>query len=101
MSEASYRRYVLGQLRMAHVRARMLQNEIKAIGTAIKTGLVEPDHALAWLSEALVLVQSEPAATIEWEAANAEAARADATTISGQATSEGIAERGGSDDVAR
>jgi hypothetical protein len=68
MSEASYRRYVLGQLRMARLRAKLLRIEIDTIGKAIKAGWVEPDDALCWLGDALELVQSEPAATIEWEA---------------------------------
>jgi hypothetical protein len=69
MSEASYRRYVLGQLRMARVRAKLLINEIDTIGKALKGEMIEPDAALVWLTgHALALVQCEPAATIEYEA---------------------------------
>jgi hypothetical protein len=72
MSETSYRRYVLGQLRMARVRAKLLINEIDTIGKALKGEMIEPDAALVWLTgHALALVQCEPAATIEYEATNA------------------------------
>jgi hypothetical protein len=72
MSESSYRRYVLGQLRMARVRAKLLINEIDTIGKALRGGLVDPDVALTWLTgDAISLVQCEPAATIEYEATHA------------------------------
>lgn len=70
MGEASYRRYVLGQLRMARIRARMLIKEIDMIGRAVKGGWVEPDEALPWLGEAWELVQSEPFETVKHEAEN-------------------------------
>jgi hypothetical protein len=68
-NEISYRRYVLGQLRMARIRAQMLVTEIDTAGKAVKAGWIEPDQALAWMTiEAMALVQSEPAATNEYEA---------------------------------
>jgi len=69
--DASYRRYVLGQLRMARVRAKLLITEIDTIGKAIRAGWIEPDDALVWLrADALTMVQSEPFETIKDEAEN-------------------------------
>jgi hypothetical protein len=71
MSEASYRRYVLGQLGMARLRARALITEIDTLQKAIRAGWIEPDDALGWFGDSLALIQCEPAATIEWEATHA------------------------------
>ena len=69
MSESSYRRYVLGHLRMARKRAQMLIVEIESIGRALKADWITPDDALSWLrDDALMMVQSEPFETIKDEA---------------------------------
>jgi len=47
--EAAYRDYVVAQLRLAHMRVRLLLNEIEMIGKALKGNLIEPDDAVAWL----------------------------------------------------
>jgi hypothetical protein len=67
--EESYRRYVRGQLQMARLRAQLLIKEIDTISAVLRSNAIEPDEALLWLTqEALALVQSEPAATVEYEA---------------------------------
>ena len=71
MSEASYQRYVLGQLRMARLRARLLMTEIDTIGKAVKAGWIAPEDALAWFSDALALVQCQPHEEINWEVESA------------------------------
>ena len=50
--EKEYRQYVIAQLRLAHMRVRLLLNEIEVIGKALKAGLIEPDPAIQWLRDA-------------------------------------------------
>jgi hypothetical protein len=59
----SYQRYVLAQLRCARLRARLLMNEIDAIGVALASGAIDAEAALDDLAgvQALdFLIQSEP-----------------------------------------
>jgi hypothetical protein len=48
----SYKRYVLGNLRLARVRARMLVAAIDNIGVALKSGAIDVDEAVADLHNA-------------------------------------------------
>lgn len=61
MSENSYRRYVLAELRCAFLRARLLENDIAAVGIALKDGLIDADNAVEHLSECGVLRLVAPA----------------------------------------
>jgi hypothetical protein len=61
--QQSYNRYVLGQLRIARAKARMLMQEIDVIGVALKSGAIDADAALRalWEARALDFLQpSEP-----------------------------------------
>lgn len=51
----SYHRYVLGQVRAAHLRAKLLITEIKTIGVALRDGWIGPDEALEELASAQAL----------------------------------------------
>jgi hypothetical protein len=44
--------FVLGQLRIGELQARIAANEFKTAALALNTGLVDPDGALAMLAEA-------------------------------------------------
>jgi hypothetical protein len=50
--EISFREFVLSELRLAIQRTELVKNEIKAIGVALKGGLIDAEMALAWLSDA-------------------------------------------------
>jgi hypothetical protein len=50
-SSASFADYLLLNLRCAGLRARLLTNEIQAMGVALKGGLVGPDDVLEHLAE--------------------------------------------------
>jgi hypothetical protein len=54
MSDA-YRDYLLAELRCAFLRAQLLQNDVAAIGIALKGGLINEDIAVEQLSECGVL----------------------------------------------
>jgi hypothetical protein len=61
MNVTDRRDYLLAELRVASLRARLWQAEIEAIGLAVKGGLIEPEQALEFLNDcdALHLVGSE------------------------------------------
>lgn len=44
------REYVLRELRVARTRARLLINEIDAIGVALKWRMIDPAEAIEWLA---------------------------------------------------
>ncbi len=52
--------FVLGRIRCADIRARILANEVTAMGVALKAGLIDPENAIAHLVEigAGVLLES-------------------------------------------
>jgi hypothetical protein len=56
--------YLLGELRCASLRARILQADIDAIGLALKGGLISADQALELLADvdALRVVGTPPIA---------------------------------------
>jgi hypothetical protein len=58
---ADRREYLLAELRAAHVRARLWQADIEALGVALRGGLIHPEQALALLHDcdALHLVGTE------------------------------------------
>src|SRR4051812_48668345 len=43
------REYFLQEMRCARLRARLLQNDITALGLAVKGGLIDPEQAIEWL----------------------------------------------------
>ena len=59
------REYFLQEMRCARLRARLLQNDLTALGLAVKGGLIDPEQAIEWLHDcdALRLVGSEPGLT--------------------------------------
>jgi hypothetical protein len=42
---------LLGHLRVGVKRARLLENEILATGISLKTGIIDPDNAIAHLAD--------------------------------------------------
>jgi hypothetical protein len=44
------REYLLAELRVAALRARLWQADIDAVGLALKAGLISPDQAVEYLS---------------------------------------------------
>jgi len=50
--EASFDRYVLGELRQVRRRLKLMMIEVDTIGSAMKRGWIDADTALTWLSEA-------------------------------------------------
>jgi hypothetical protein len=54
MSEPSsnYTAFMLGQLRCAGIRARLMTAEIDTIGVALRGNFITADDAIAWLHEA-------------------------------------------------
>lgn len=61
----SYHRYVLGQVRAARMRAKLLITEITTIGVALRDGWIGPDEALEELARAQALDFLQPAEP-EW-----------------------------------
>jgi len=53
--QAQRRDYILAELRCAHLRARLAQNDIEAIGLALKSRLMSPEVAAAalWNTDAV------------------------------------------------
>ena len=49
--KASRRDFVLAALRSTCLRVKLIENEIAAIGTALKGGFITPDTALEWAGE--------------------------------------------------
>jgi hypothetical protein len=49
--ETSRRDFVLAALRSTCLRVKLIENEIAAIGTALKGGFITPDTALEWAEE--------------------------------------------------
>jgi hypothetical protein len=43
--------FTMRQMRLAFVRAKIIQNEIAAVGTALKAGLISPENAIAHVCE--------------------------------------------------
>jgi hypothetical protein len=50
-TDQSRRDFVLASLRCTCFRIKLIENEITAIGTALKGGLISPDLALEWAEE--------------------------------------------------
>jgi hypothetical protein len=51
MSSADQRDYLLAELRCAVLRAKLWQQDIEAVGLALKGGLIDPDQALDLLHD--------------------------------------------------
>jgi hypothetical protein len=49
--KASRRDFVLAALRSTCLRVKLIENEIAAIGVALRGGLIAPDVALEWAEE--------------------------------------------------
>jgi hypothetical protein len=49
-SSSNFADHLVAELRCAALRAKLLHNEIVAIGTALRAGLIDPDNALAHLA---------------------------------------------------
>jgi hypothetical protein len=49
--QVSWRDFVLAALRCTSLRVKLIDNEITAIGTALRAGFISPDTALAWAEE--------------------------------------------------
>lgn len=50
--ELAWRDFVLRELRLGIMRIELVKNEIKAIGIALKAGIIDPNLALNWLRDA-------------------------------------------------
>jgi hypothetical protein len=50
-SPSSFTGFVLGHIRCADIKARILVNELTTLGIAVKTGLIDPENAIAHLIE--------------------------------------------------
>jgi hypothetical protein len=50
-TDQSSRDFVLASLRCTCLRIKLIENEITAIGTALRGGLISPDLALEWAEE--------------------------------------------------
>jgi hypothetical protein len=50
-SPDNYRAYLLAELRCAFLRARLLQNDIAAIGLALKAGFIDSANAIEHLAD--------------------------------------------------
>jgi hypothetical protein len=50
-TDQSRRDFVLASLRCTCLRIKLIENEITAIGMALKGGLISPDLALEWAGE--------------------------------------------------
>jgi hypothetical protein len=50
-SQPSRTEFVLASLRCTSLRVKLIENEITAIGVALKGGLISPDMALEWAEE--------------------------------------------------
>jgi hypothetical protein len=55
LNAESYRQYVLAELRLAHMRAKLLLVEIDHIGRALGANMIDCDTAMAWLADAKAL----------------------------------------------
>jgi hypothetical protein len=51
-SSTNYTTFILGQIRGASLRSRLLTAEIDSIGVALRGNFIGPDDAIAWLDEA-------------------------------------------------
>jgi hypothetical protein len=49
---ATFRGYVLAELRCAAMRARLAALDIEAAGLALRSGMIDADTALTWLADA-------------------------------------------------
>jgi hypothetical protein len=58
--QVAYHRYVLGQLRAARLRAKLLVLEITTIGVALRDGWLGPDDAIEELARAQALDFLQP-----------------------------------------
>jgi hypothetical protein len=60
---ADYRDYALAEIRCAALRAKLMVNDLTAIGIALKAGLITPDQAIECLADrdAVHLVAPDPA----------------------------------------
>lgn len=45
------REFLLGQIRTAALRGRLLVNEYDTVGVALKGNLITPENAVAWLND--------------------------------------------------
>jgi hypothetical protein len=50
-SEKDKAGYLLAELRCAALRARLAACEVDAIGIALRSGMIDPDTAVAWLHD--------------------------------------------------
>jgi hypothetical protein len=51
ITSSAFADYVLAELRCAALRAKLWQNDITAIGLALKGNFIDPDNALAHLHD--------------------------------------------------
>jgi hypothetical protein len=49
---SAFTNYLLAELKCASIRARLIVNEIDAIGVALRGNFICTDDAIAWLQEA-------------------------------------------------
>lgn len=59
MSE-DHKEYMLAVLRVASSRCKLWDNEIAAIGTALRTDMICPDIAVKWVNDAGLMWMIEP-----------------------------------------
>ena len=58
--DAAHREFMLAALRVASARCKLMDHEITAVGTALKTTLIEPEEAVRWLREMGLMFLIEP-----------------------------------------
>jgi hypothetical protein len=50
-SSGGFHEFTVRQMRLAFVRAKIIENEIAAIGIGLKAGLISPENAIAHVCE--------------------------------------------------
>ena len=66
-TQDDYRNYLLAELRCAVLRAKLLENDLVAIGLALKGGLIDADSAVEhlWECDALRLIAPSSSPTLQ------------------------------------
>ena len=63
---SGFREYLLAEIRCAAIRAKLMANDLTAIGIALRAGLIDPDNALEHLADCNVLRLVAPSSSISF-----------------------------------
>jgi len=75
MSDDGRREFMLTALRAAVLKAKLIENELTAIGVSLKHGMIDPEGVMQWLHEeglTFLLPQVESGGSTATSAASAE-----------------------------